>query len=99
MGRTPTQDLIDRLGAPEYAKLYGAEDAKVELADTLWRLRIKLNLTQKGLADKLGVSGQYISKLEGGEANPTIGTIGRILAVLGYRLVTQIDSLLLEDKQ
>ena len=89
MTATPTDDLLERLKDPEYAKLYGAENAKVDFAITLTKARKNLDLTQKSLADKLGISQPYVAKLEGGEANPTLGTIGSLLAMLGYRLVTQ----------
>ncbi len=89
MNRTPRQDLVDRLKDSEYAKLYGAEQAKVDFAITLAKARKSADLTQKGLSEKLGISQPYVAKLEGGEANPTLGTIGSLLATLDYRLVTQ----------
>lgn len=89
MFRTPREDLLERLKDPEYAKLYGAERAKVDFAATLTKARKSTNLTQKTLAEKLGISQPYIAKLEAGEANPTLGTVGSVLATLGYRLVTQ----------
>ena len=88
MAVTPTDDLLERLKDPEYAKLYGAENAKVDFAITLTKARKILNLTQKSLADKLGISQPYVAKLEGGEANPTLGTIGSLLATIDLRLVT-----------
>jgi len=89
MAVTPTDDLLERLKDLVYAKLYGAEHAKLDFAMTLTKARNSLNLTQKSLADKLGISQPYVARLEGGEVNPTLGTIGSLLAVLGYRLVTQ----------
>ena len=89
MNRTPREDLIARLKDPEYAKLYGAEQAKVDFAITLAKARKGVNLTQEGLSEKLSISQPYVAKLEGGEANPTLGTVGSLLAMLGYRLVTQ----------
>jgi len=88
MAGTPTDDLLERLEDPEYAKLYGEEDAKIDFAITLTQARRSLNLTQRSLADKLGISQPYVAKLEGGEANPTLGTIGRLLATINLRLVT-----------
>jgi len=35
----------------------------------------------------------YIKKLEGGDANPHIGDIGRILAVLGLRVKIDVRPL------
>jgi transcriptional regulator with XRE-family HTH domain len=96
MPTTPTDDLTERLKDPEYAKLYGEEDAKLEFAVTLTRVRRDSNLTQDEIANKIGVSQPYIAKLEGGEANPTIGRIGSLLAILGRRLVTHTAPLLPE---
>lgn len=86
MIRTPRQDLEQEFRDPEFVKLYGAADAKSEFAIALSRARAKVGITQKELADKLGLSQAYIAKLEGGEANPTLGTIGAMLAVLGLSL-------------
>ena len=88
MAGTPTDDLLERLEDPEYAKLYGEEDAKVDFAITLTKARKILNLTQKSLADKLGISQPYVAKLEGGEANPTLSRIGSLLASIYLRLFT-----------
>ncbi len=88
MPATPTDDLLERLKDSEYAKLYGEENAKVDFAITLTKARKSLNLTQRILAEKLGISQPYVAKLEGGEANPTLGTIGRLLAAIELRLVT-----------
>ena len=88
--RTPTQDLIHRLKNTEYAKLYGSEDAKTSLAITLSKARHTLKMTQKQFAEKLEKSQPYIAKLESGAANPTIGAIGSMLAVVGLSL--EIDT-------
>jgi transcriptional regulator with XRE-family HTH domain len=88
MIRTPFEDLVERLKNTEFAKLYGEEDAKLDFAITLTKARRSLNLTQKELALKLNISQPYIAKLEGGEANPTLGTIGKLLATINLRLVT-----------
>ena len=91
---TPTNDLARRLKDLEYAKLYGSEQIKANLAITLSNARHKLNMTQKQFADVLNSSQPYIAKLEGGAANPTIGAVGAMLAVVGLSLVTHTESLL-----
>lgn len=93
MNKTPREDLLEDLKDLEFAKLYGAESAKTDFAITLLKARENANLTQKEFATKLGISQPYIARLESGEANPTLGTIGSILATLGLRLVTNTDSL------
>jgi DNA-binding XRE family transcriptional regulator len=50
-------------------------------------LRETAGLTQKGLADRLGVSQQVVARLESGEAdNPTVTTLDRIAKATGHRL-------------
>lgn len=95
MTRTPKEDLEQELKDPEYVKLFGAADAKAEIAITLSRARRAAKKTQKELANAVGRSQPYIARLEGGDTNPSIGTIGSILALLGYRLSAQIVPLLL----
>ncbi len=89
MIRTPEGDLEQELKDPEYAKLYGASDAKAEIAITLAEARHAAKKTQKEVADAMSLSQPYVARLEGGEANPTIGTIGSLLAVMGFRLVAR----------
>lgn len=91
---TPNCDLARRLKNLEYAKLYGSEQIKADLAITLSKARHRLNMTQKQFADVLKSSQPYIAKLEGGAANPTIGAVGAMLAVVGLSLVTHTEPLL-----
>jgi transcriptional regulator with XRE-family HTH domain len=93
MPRTFEDDLKRKLQDPEFAKMFGAAQAKSSFAITLAKARAKLGFTQKELASKLGVSQGYISKLEGGEANPTLERIGSLLSVLGLSLTTDTTTL------
>jgi len=93
MTRTFESDLKQELQDPEFAKMFGAAQAKSSFAITLSKARAKLGLTQKGLATKVGVSQAYIAKLEGGEANPTLERIGSLLAILGLSLTTDTTTL------
>jgi len=92
----PREDLKRELQDPEFAKFYGADQARIQLALTLVATRSKLGLKQKEIAAKLGASQPYIAKLEKGDANPTIGKIGSMLALLDFRLVTLSAPLLPE---
>ena len=93
MNRTFEEDLKRELQDPEFAKMFGAAQAKSSFALTLSKARAKLGLTQKELADRVGVSQSYIAKLEGGEANPTLKRIGSLLAILGLSLTTDTTTL------
>ncbi|MBI4304154.1 MAG: helix-turn-helix domain-containing protein [Chloroflexi bacterium] len=94
MRTTAREDLERELDEPEFRRLYGAAEAKSELAVALANARHELRLTQEEISKKVGVSQPYIAKLEGGEANPTIGAIGSILAILNLRLAMKTVPLL-----
>lgn len=81
-------DLKQKLKDTEFAKAFGAARAKSSFAWALVIARTRLGLTQKELAAKAGVPQAYIAKLEEGEADPTLGRIGRLLAVMGLTLIT-----------
>ena len=93
MTGTFENNLVQNLKDPEFAKYFGAAQAKSSFAITLSEARRQLNLTQQQLAEKLGVSQSYVAKLEGGEANPTLERIGSLLAILNLSLVTTTTTL------
>ncbi len=88
MSRTFREDLERGLQDVEFAREFGAAAAKTDFALTLARARRICQVTQADLANSLGTSQAYIAKLERGDANPTIGRIGELLAVLRLRLST-----------
>jgi transcriptional regulator with XRE-family HTH domain len=54
-----------------------------------YEYREKCGLSQKQLADKMGVKQQIISRVESGEANITLETLMRFLTTLG--IVLKVD--------
>ncbi|MEQ2130139.1 helix-turn-helix transcriptional regulator [Caldanaerobacter subterraneus KAk] len=50
----------------------------------IFEFRIKNNLTQKQLAEKLGITQSMVSKLESGQYNPTVEQLWRISKKLGW---------------
>ncbi len=90
---SPTEDLIEELKDPEFKKEYGAEQAKLEFAVVLRNARTQSRLTQQQLAEALGHSQPYIARLEGGEANPTLTAIGRMLAALDLKIVIETTTI------
>ena len=77
--------IAERLQNVEYRREYGAINTKYDLAFALVEARRRQGLTQNELASCTGVSQAYIAKLESGEANPTIGHIGAMLAMIWLR--------------
>jgi len=88
------EDLERELHDPEFRRLYGTDEAKSELAIAIADARHSLGLTQEEMSRKVEVSQPYVAKLESGEANPTVGAIGGILAILNLRLTMGIAPLL-----
>ena len=70
------------LGDIDYRKDFGAESAKLDMAAELVNARELVHMTQSALAELAGTSQAYIARLERGDANPTIGNIGRLFACM-----------------
>jgi len=87
-------DLYGRLSNSEFAEEFGAELAKSEVAMALTSARLSCGITQIDLANRLGTNQSYIAKLERGDANPTVGRVGRVLAAMGLRLGLHTESIL-----
>ena len=66
----------------DYRKEFGAESAKLDMAAELVNARELMQMTQSALAELAGTSQAYIARLERGDANPTIGNIGRLFACM-----------------
>ena len=76
-------DMIrEHIQNPEMRAEFGAEGIRLSFAFALIHARESVGMTQVELAEICGVSQAYISKLESGEANPTIGKIGSIFAAM-----------------
>ena len=62
--------------------LHGEQGAKVDFAIAVALARHERGWTQEQLAELVGETPAYIRRLENGEANPSIGKAGRIMAAL-----------------
>lgn len=90
----PAVDLTDRLKDTVFRKDYGEALAKYDLALAVLQARRLCGLTQQEAGSQAGVSQAYLSKLESGEANPTIGHIGAILGAWWQRLTMSVRPLM-----
>ncbi len=61
-------------------------DPQVGLARAIRKIRTDASLSQKDLAQRLGLDPSQMSRLEHGDANPTWGTVKRIAAALEVTL-------------
>ncbi|HET9599698.1 MAG TPA: helix-turn-helix transcriptional regulator [Anaeromyxobacteraceae bacterium] len=58
-------------------------DLLTRFAGNVKRLRSRKNLSQKALADKVGISVSYVSMLERGQRSPPLETIEKMAKALG----------------
>jgi len=66
----------------ELNALYQFEKIKLKMAHVLAEIREHMNMTQKDLAKRIGVSQQLISRIESGTVNLTLETLVKILTSL-----------------
>ena len=62
------------------------EEDILRIREDIARLRKEKNMTQKDLAAKTGIQQAHISRLESGNANPSIKFLKRLAAGLGKEL-------------
>lgn len=93
MAREFRTDLELKLKNPDFARAFGAAQAKSQAALALAKARRNVGISQKMLAEKSGHSQPYIAKLERGDANPTLVTVGVLLALMGQRLTADVAPL------
>jgi transcriptional regulator with XRE-family HTH domain len=58
-------------------------DLLSKFADNVRRLRARKKLSQKALADRVGISVSYVSMLERGQRSPPLETIEKMARALG----------------
>ena len=78
--------LNEQLKDPEFKAEWERIQPEYEIMRSLIDARIKLNLTQKELAERSGVRQSNISRIENGTASPTVATLQALAAGMGKRL-------------
>ncbi len=78
-----------RRGGPKATAEYAAFGAYYRLARQVFDLRKAAGLTQRQLAAKSGVQQADISRIEAGDANPTLATIAALAYALGAQLALE----------
>jgi len=78
--------LAEQLKDPEIRAEYDALEPEFSIMQALINARKNSGLTQKQLAEKTGIAQADISKLESGNANPSLRTLQRIAEGMGMRV-------------
>ncbi|MBQ0040960.1 MAG: helix-turn-helix transcriptional regulator [Clostridiales bacterium] len=74
--------LTDPSIKTEYENL----EPEFQIVQSIIDARIERNMTQQELADSTGINRTDLSKLENGNANPSLKTLKRVAAGLGKRI-------------
>lgn len=75
------------LSDKETRKEYEALEPEFQLLKAMLDARIEQNLSQQDIADRTGINRADISKIENGNANPSLKTMKRIANGCGKKLV------------
>lgn len=78
--------LKEQLKDPEFEKEYNYIKPEIEIMKMLIKARNEEKLTQKALSERVGIDQSDISKLENGNANPTLKVLQRLADGLNKKL-------------
>ena len=78
--------LSEQMKDPEFRKEYEALEPEFTIKRAMIDARKAKGLTQKELSKRSGIAQGDISKLENGNANPSIKTLQRLAAAMGKTL-------------
>jgi predicted transcriptional regulator len=78
--------LKEQLKNEEFKKEYDALEVEFSIIQAMLDARKAAGLTQKDLAARTGIAQADISKLENGNANPSLRTLQRLAEGLGMKL-------------
>jgi len=76
----------EKLKNPEFAAQYNAFDPEFAIVKAMIEARKKSGLTQKQLSERTGIAQGDISKLENGNANPSLKTLKRLASAMDMTL-------------
>ena len=78
--------LEEELKDPEFRQIWEDSQTEYQIMKGICDARLKTKMTQKELSKKSGITQADLSRIENGNANPSIKTLKRIAAALGCKL-------------
>ncbi len=78
--------LNEQLQDPDFKAEYDALEDEFVIIQAMIDARKNCGLTQKQLAERTGIAQSDISKLENGNANPSLRTLRRLAAGMGMKV-------------
>ena len=95
MNFRPADDMKDELWGPVGTPERDAMEAQLKediqayfVGEAIKKARIKQNLTQEELGERVGVKRSQICKLESGKSSITLSTMSRVFQALGIATAT-----------
>ncbi len=71
---------------PEFRRLYDESAFEFEIIKAIIRVRAQKKLTQRQLAQKIGVAQSALARFESGRTNPTLSFLKKVTVGLGLKL-------------
>ncbi len=86
MGKNFRETLNEQMKNPEFKKEWDALEPEYQIVKAMLEARNERDMTQKQLAEITGIPQADISRLENGNANPSLRTLQRLAEGLGMKL-------------
>ena len=86
MGKNFRETLNEQLNNPVFTKEWDALEPEYQIIKAMLDTRNEKAMTQKQLADITGIPQADISRLENGNANPSLKTLQRLADGMGMKL-------------
>ena len=84
------QHLKESLKNPEFRKAWEESEAEYQISRALIEARLHKKISQRELARAANTTQAVISRLEGMNANPSIGLIQKVASALNLKLKIQL---------
>lgn len=92
MSKNFRDTLKEEMKNPEFKKEWDNLEVEFQIIKAMIDGRNEKHLTQKELSDMTGIAQGDISKIENGNANPSIKTLDRLAYALGKKLKVTFES-------
>ena len=87
--KTHKQFKAELMKDPEFKKAYDDLDVEFKIIEAIIKKRAQKKLTQKALAEEIGVTQSALARFESGRGNPTLSFIQKVTTGLGLRLMVK----------
>ena len=86
MGKNFRETLNQQMQNPGFKAEWDASEAEYQIIKSLFEVRQRKDITQKQLSERTGIAQADISRIENGNANPSLQTLVRLAEGLGAKL-------------